>query len=635
MMSESDVNETSGGASQSGTNALSASSSSSSPKPSSHSLPSSLSSEQDTIEEIPSSVQQVPIDAKSKCPFCPKGFTRATSVRRHIKEKHKNADVENITISSVSHCCPHCGKMFSNLSKHYQHCKEKKSSNLTPPAVDPEGYNGDKFVTAYNKWVGEQHLATDYSAKLVAKLKRVIACWEKKFTSFKADALLNPFESQVMLPSLSHYLHPDITLGDKKMAITAYVSVCDFIVDYLSTQESAISTIGLAQRSTYIANIFALRQLESQKIKRVGKKQRRMTMIRKEEKAQDPEELNFNSERLKLVVTTILQDEKLNSLRKSLARMSPGMMIRKHKETKIRYFLMSQLWAAGAGHRPSAITNMMVSELQNATTTSDPNVMLVKVKKHKTFHIHGRAKIPFVLEGLFEACLAYKEAWRGSAQQDGFLFATPSGKPGRYTACISWLRRSVVGLKNQFSVKELKSLSGGTMRKGWSNWAKHSTDMFVKEIATKIMCHSEQVADTSYRELTKDDAAGIFASNIVGGMDGAVDDIGEDTGNVSNALQEGAQEEDNVIPSPSTSHQEGTTVETVSADIHGFSNSERDLIWSVFDRDGILPKSITYVEVGIALQKSPEFSQLYGKIVNVFGGIEANKMLTRCILEKK
>ena len=421
MMSESNVNETAGGASQSDTIALSASSSTSSPKPSSHSLPSSLSSEQETIEEIPSSAQQVPIDDKSKCPFCPKEFTRATSVRRHIKEKHKDADVENITISSVSHCCPHCGKKFSNLSKHYHYCKEKKSSNLTPPAVDLEGYNGDKFITAYNKWVGEKHLATDYSAKIVAKLKHVIACWEKKFTSFKADALLNPFESQVMLPSLSHYLHPDITLGDKKMAIIAYVSVCDFIVNHLSTQESAISTIGLAQRSTYITNIFALRQLESQKLKGITKKQRRKTMIRKEEKAQDPEELNFNSERLKLVVTTILQDEKLNSLRRSLARMSPVMMIRKHKETKIRHFLMSQLWAAGAGHRPSAITNMKVSELQNATTTSDPTVMLVKVHKHKTFNIHGAAKIPFVLEGLYEACLAYKEAWRGSAQKkDGF-----------------------------------------------------------------------------------------------------------------------------------------------------------------------------------------------------------------------
>ena len=67
---------------------------------------------------------------------------------------------------------------------------------------------------------------------------------------------------------------------------------------------------------------------------------------------------------------------------------------------------------------------------------ADTNVMLVKVKKHKTYNIHGAAKIPFVLEGLFEACLAYKEAWRGSAQEDGFLFATPSGNPGRYTACI-------------------------------------------------------------------------------------------------------------------------------------------------------------------------------------------------------
>ena len=72
---------------------------------------------------------------------------------------------------------------------------------------------------------------------------------------------------------------------------------------------------------------------------------------------------------------------------------------------------MSQLWITGAGHRPSAITNMTVQELRDATSTTDPNVKLVDVNNHKTRDIHGPAKIPFVLPELYEASLAYMKAW--------------------------------------------------------------------------------------------------------------------------------------------------------------------------------------------------------------------------------
>ena len=131
------------------------------------------------------------------------------------------------------------------------------------------------------------------------------------------------------------------------------------------------------------------------------------TMVRKDQKAQDPEELNYNSERLRMVITTILQDEYLNSFREKLARMSPEELnkSKRIKESKVRHFLMSQLWATGAGHRLSTTTNMTVGELLGATTTSDSDVMVVSVRNHKTFKTHGHAKIPFVLPMFYEACL--------------------------------------------------------------------------------------------------------------------------------------------------------------------------------------------------------------------------------------
>ena len=78
-------------------------------------------------------------------------------------------------------------------------------------------------------------------------------------------------------------------------------------------------------------------------------------------------------------------------------------------------------------------------------------------------------------------------AWRDPNKPDGLVFATSKGNRVPWKYCMRWLRKTVVGLKDQFSVSELRSLSGGTMHKGWSMWAKHSTDKSVKEVATRVM----------------------------------------------------------------------------------------------------------------------------------------------------
>ena len=58
-----------------------------------------------------------------------------------------------------------------------------------------------------------------------------------------------------------------------------------------------------------------------------------MTKLGAEEKARDPEQLSYNSERLRTLVTAILRGTKL--MRETLADMSPSEMKENYKETDV------------------------------------------------------------------------------------------------------------------------------------------------------------------------------------------------------------------------------------------------------------------------------------------------------------
>ena len=369
-----------------------------------------------------------------------------------------------------------------------------------------------------------------------------------------------------------------------------------------------------------------------------------------EEKACDPEQLSYNPERLRTLVTAILRGTKL--MRETLADMSPSEMKENYKETDVRHLLMSQLWITGAGHRPSAFTHMRVGELQGATPTTDNDIMLVDVKHHKTVEVHGPAKVPFILPGLYKACIAYVKAWRDETKPDDLVFAKRgSGDPAEFDLCITWLVRTLDVLRTSFSIGELTSLSGGTLRKGWDNWARNSPDEFVKQIANRVMCHSERVSNIFYREPTRNEV-GVFAGNVLHSM-GLVENIDSDTNNPSHSDEDGenvstspppcpsapptpqhatthregdtdsVEEGENVLPppptlpsppQPATSHREGATAKP-----RGFSESEHELICSVFSKDGQLPKSITSQEVTVAYRDCPEFKHFYDNLVIAHG----------------
>ena len=67
-------------------------------------------------------------------------------------------------------------------------------------------------------------------------------------------------------------------------------------------------------------------------------------------------------------------------------------------------------------------------------------------------------------------------------------------------------------------------------------------------------------------------------------------------------------------PQPATSHREGAPAKP-----RGFSESEHQLICSVFSKDGQLPKSITSKEVTVAYRDCPEFKLFYDNLVRAHG----------------
>ena len=636
---------------------------------SSYPLSSSSSSEQLSTEVNRPQTQQAPIVDRSKCPLCDKTFSRSTGVNRHIKDKHPESidTVDKSTIKSVRHPCQYCGNMYSNLSKHYKHCKSKKTSKpVASKRTSSAASEGLSIVSAYEEYLQKQKLSPKYLRKLVAKLRRIITCWEENIDNFIGDNLLDPFKTKTILPSLAVYLDGATTLGDKKQAINAYVNLCDFLIYHLDIKYAANKKIKVHYRTAYTNNILTLRQYESKKIKKVDKKQRGQTRLAAAKKARNPEELNYNSKRLKVVVTSILQDEKMVSMRKTLTERSLSWIKSNLKEIEVRHFLMSQLWVTGAGHRPSAITNMTVKELREATSTTDTDVKLVMVEYHKTKEAHGPAKIPFVLPLLYEACTAYMKVWRNTPNPNARVFAT-SGKnnqPADFKYCIKWLIRTLDVLKASFTLKELDSLSGGTMRKGWTNWAKKSPNKFIKEIADRVMCHSEWVSNTSYLEPTGNEV-GIFAGNVVGSMDPARD-IDNDARNSSDSAEEGEVDNDTsnssdsvkqdeigipsrpTLPSslspppplsptqPTTQNQGGEPSQVRYIPGIRFSDSERELIcFALSNEDGQLPKNVTNFEANRAIEKSPEFQNLYENLVRDRGSKgQANKTLTSSIKYK-
>ena len=212
-----------------------------------------------------------------------------------------------------------------------------------------------------------------------------------------------------------------------------------------------------------------------------------------------------------------------------------------------------------------------------------------------------------------------------------------------YNRKINLTRKMLKSRKHSQSLSPLRltqSTQSG-MRKGWSNWAKYSTDQFVKQVAPRVMCHTEQIENVHYREQVSNVSASVFASRLVDSMDGPVDNTDHDTNNASANVQEStqeeetdcAQEEDNDIPSHTTPQQEGATAGTVSARPLSFSKSERDFICSIFSsKNGKLPESIESDQVEKAIRRSSDFSLYYSRLVKDMGGIDpANKRLTSCI----
>ena len=185
------------------------------------------------------------------------------------------------------------------------------------------------------------------------------------------------------------------------------------------------------------------------------------------------------------------------------------------------------------------------------------------------------------------------------------------------------------------------------------------------------MCHSEKVSNIFYRKPTGGEV-GVFASKVLQSMD-PVENFDTDTSNTSDSIEEGeivspsppplpptpptlpsppqqatshregdnnasnssVQEGDIVFPSP-PQHATPNREEAKASPYQHLSESERELICSVFSKDGQLPKSITSKEVAVACEDCPEFKRFYDNLVLVRGRKWlANRALSEYIKSQK
>ena len=177
------------------------------------------------------------------------------------------------TIATTRHCCPYCGIQYSNLYSHKKHCKINVTSiavatTQTLPHV-LRGRNAEEMaiVQAYKAWIQTQKLSAAYSIQIMAKTERLIKFWEETVEDFKGYKLLDPFKEKIMLPSLDEYLANATTVGDKRIAVNAYLHLCDFIICQFDRRYGSKAKISLRRRISYKAGIQGTRVKKAEKTK--------------------------------------------------------------------------------------------------------------------------------------------------------------------------------------------------------------------------------------------------------------------------------------------------------------------------------------------------------------------------------
>ena len=626
--------------------------------------------------EVREYVDQESADER-KCPQCPKTFKTAFGVRRHLIDKHglSKTDAKDIEVKNTKRDCKYCKESFSNVYKHLKVCKVKADieKNVSAARVDRDEANRndddvpDEFVHGgmnimerWNKWLPNQGLKPTVQKIYTRKVKQMLYFFEANIPEFFSDSLLYPLELELCFPSLSCYLENCKTGGDKVTAIKAYRYLVGLCLYEFNKRYTTDSHWTIEKKNSYKIDMNEQRDEFSKLLKNINRENAISTAEKAAEKAEDPEHLGYNPDRLKQLLEYVVKNDKLKRMNQALNKLSVSRIKLKYDEVTCRHYIISMLLNVGAGARPSAIERMRIGEFLNAVTDED-GIKIVKVKDHKTMKGHGPCPIIFLLPGLYSATYKYLQAFRDPSKEDGYLFESARGTAADSRTSISWLKRYV--LSDVLTEKETKTLSPKVFRHAWSNWGQEHPDPEINSIAVKAMCHSAPVQKSNYavlnvRRVSKFGKAmiGDIVQNDTEDHDSDVDDDDDERDKERQNEAAGEEEDDesereeqNVVADYLQIQLEGDDDEgdNEAADSMGeqflgkttrgtFSDRERQILKEALCCNGVPPNKLTQMVILKGARRHPGFKALYWELVNKKGDQrKANNAIRKSIYPKK
>ena len=434
------------------------------------------------------------------CQICDKHFTITQNLRRHYKNKHlldtKAIEDRMKNVRMTQRTCIYCQGLFTRLTTHHTRCKKAKEALKRAETVQekPSEKIPKKFVKGAATLIRELE---EYGEKSRSDLKpatlrlhltytrEFLHHLEREIEPFIADRLLSLDAPR--LPSIEDYLKT------KKPSMKShYLSANQFLIKFLISKYHSYDVENSVNITITTRLIDALRvQHDINKYLFSGvNKEKALKWASKRQKAQeDGEKLEVNMDRTEEVCFELLNSDNLKDVLKDFVKTGDTPVEHQAQPCFIRDLLISLLIIGGGGNRQSVPCQMTIKEFSKAK--QHKYGWEVSVSNHKT-KLSGAACLPFMFQGLYEACVKYRQKYRANANEEELFFCTENGNAVRGCNIMPVINHFV-----QLTPQELKTLNTKPFRKVWSGWnVKQSSATAAR--GAKVMRHSEKTRDRAY-----------------------------------------------------------------------------------------------------------------------------------------
>ena len=453
------------------------------------------------------------------CPICDKTFAQTSNVRVHMKTIHrmetKEVDKQLKGIGSTTSKCPNCMKPQTNLWRHLKTCSGGRNSRLV---VSKKGrpVKVDENVTLmgeFKKWSepNPRELNPVTIKRHIKYSEEILAYFDHEVPSFNSEKLMSK-DNPPDLPDIEIFLPQIQSAGMKSHYVAAYMYFNRFLQTSFRTRNWS-NKVNYADKNARQSHLKDMADAAGEKWRSLKKSIEKERLNNKKERARNPAVLTFNMPRAEELFRKLWRSEKLAEIVTDIRKATREELWEKHAldETKIRDILASLCIVFGGGNRAVVITNMTVGEFENAVENEDGQRQ-VDVKEHKTDQL-GAAPLPFIFEGLYEACDRYRRDFRPvPGNPDESLFITKNGGPIKPNNCIQSLKRFL-----DLTEEEREKWNVEVWRKVWATWNSNHPDEVVKNWGFSTLLHDEKTSRKHYVQVQQD--VGIrFANEMIRSM---------------------------------------------------------------------------------------------------------------------